>query len=158
MSSTVRADRRARSWKSPSIVVGADGPGSPAQGPSHCRGPSKGVGSPTAPSGAGWPKGIAKLQLLDAPDATTTGPRRSRSTSPSTGTSCASALRSCSCACVSRRPRDLQDRPVGPSASTRLTVASLYIFPLTVLRSSASATDTNSAARITMIALWGFML
>jgi hypothetical protein len=42
-----------------------------------------------------------------------------------------------------------------PSASTRLIVASLYIFPLTVLRSSASAGDTNSVARITMVAFCG---
>jgi len=42
-----------------------------------------------------------------------------------------------------------------PSASTWPIVASLYIFPLTVLKSSASAGDTNSVARITMVAFWG---
>ena len=35
-----------------------------------------------------------------------------------------------------------------PSASMRLTVASLYTFPLTVLKSSESASDANRTAKI----------
>ena len=45
-----------------------------------------------------------------------------------------------------------------PSASTRLTVASLYTFPLTVLKSSASATDADSVAEIASIACQDFSL
>src|SRR6266850_1816987 len=44
-----------------------------------------------------------------------------------------------------------------PSGSTRLTVAFLYSFPLIVLMSSASASDTDSAARIAMVVFRGFM-
>src|SRR5437899_1060163 len=36
-----------------------------------------------------------------------------------------------------------------PSGSTRVTVASLYSFPSMVLKSSASASDADSAAKIT---------
>ena len=35
-----------------------------------------------------------------------------------------------------------------PSASTRLTVASLYTLPLVVLKSSESASDANRTAKI----------
>src|SRR5262249_41186005 len=42
-----------------------------------------------------------------------------------------------------------------PSGSTRLTVASLYSLPLTVLKSSASASDADSVARIAMIVFRG---
>jgi len=44
-----------------------------------------------------------------------------------------------------------------PSASTLLIVASLYTLPLTVLKSSANASDTDSAAKIATIAFWGVM-
>src|SRR5881227_2224832 len=40
----------------------------------------------------------------------------------------------------------------------RLTVASLYTFPLTVLKSSASATDADSTAEIASIACQDFSL
>jgi len=40
----------------------------------------------------------------------------------------------------------------------RLTVASLYTFPLTVLKSSASATDADSVAEIASIACQDFSL
>src|SRR4029434_4655331 len=42
--------------------------------------------------------------------------------------------------------------------SMRLTVASLYTFPLTVLKSSASATDADSVAEIASIACQAFSL
>src|SRR5437762_3488763 len=41
-----------------------------------------------------------------------------------------------------------------PSGSTRLTFASLYSFPSTVLKSSASAIETESAATIANVALF----
>src|SRR5947208_729697 len=41
-----------------------------------------------------------------------------------------------------------------PSGSTRLTVTFLYSFPLIVLKSSASAIDADSAAKIASVVLF----
>jgi len=43
-----------------------------------------------------------------------------------------------------------------PSASMRLTVASLYIFPLTVLKSSARANVANKSGKIAMVVAQSF--
>ena len=43
-----------------------------------------------------------------------------------------------------------------PSASTRLTVASLYTLPLVVLKSSESASDANRIAQTTTVVLQYF--
>jgi hypothetical protein len=45
-----------------------------------------------------------------------------------------------------------------PSASTRLTEAFLYSFPVTVLKSSASARDAENATKITNVVAHFFTL